>query len=329
MKFAHTIFSETFFQRFEKVFAPHLNTVGVDPRVLEHADIEIPEDQYLALWEAAGRVNPNIGLEIGSQLERNDIGALGHALFCAPNVGKALETLHRFIVVYSQDSRINYEIVKDRVLVEYTVADPALLQRRQDSEFAITAILMQLRQITGTELPPIRVDFEHPKPINTASHKRLFKCPIHFNQPVNRLHLPPEILPTPIPEGNERLYLALLPYLEHQRAARSTTDDLLSKVTRIIIAKLHQGAPTLTAVSSELGLSCRTLQRKLNGKGVEFSYLLEDVRRELALTYIQDATLSITEVSTRLGYAESGSFSRAFRRWTGQSPLQYRATRSL
>ena len=98
MKSGSTVVSENFFRRFKEVFAPYLSMLDVDSRVLERADIEIPVEQYLALWEAAGKVNPNVGLELGMQSEPDDIGALGHAIHCATTVEKALLTLQQFIM---------------------------------------------------------------------------------------------------------------------------------------------------------------------------------------------------------------------------------------
>jgi AraC-like DNA-binding protein len=325
MKPAQTIFSETFFQRFCDVFSPYLESVGIDPLVLEKADIEIPEERYIALWEAVGQSSPNIGLEIGSQTVTDDIGALGHALHCAPSVGKALEIMHRFVVVFAQKSRIDFEITSKHVTVDYQIDDPTIIYRRQDAEFAVANILRHLNLITDNCMGPSRVDFEHEKPADTSVHKRLFGCSVYFNQPTNRIYFPAEILEVPVRGGNERLYQALLPYLERQRDARTEPTELLPRITHIIAANLTDGTPSLEAVSGQLGLASRTLQRRLNALGIEFSFLLENVRRDLAMSYMKSSKYSATEVAMLIGYADSASFSRAFRRWAGQTPQQYRA----
>ncbi|UXY50620.1 AraC-like transcriptional regulator QhpR [Pseudomonas tohonis] len=326
MKSVRTVLSENFFRRFSEVFAPHLGPLGIDPRVLERADIEIPGEQYVALWEAAAQPNPNVGLELGMQSEVDDFGALGHALGCATSIEAALQTLQRFIVIFAQESVFDFEIDTRTVMVEYRVIAPTILHRRQDAEFAIASVLRMLNLLTGSSLRPLRMEFEHPRPADVSVHKRIFQCPLYFGQPSNRIFLPADILQLPVARGNERLYRALEPYLERERQERSVSDELLAQITRMIAAGMSSGAPSLVEICEQLGLSRRTLQRRLKDHGIEYSALVEDVRRELALAYIKDSDYSMTEISLLVGYSESGSFTRAFRRWTGQSPQQYRTS---
>lgn len=324
MKSVRTVMSENFFRRFRDVFAPHLSAVGMDTRVLERADIEIPGEQYVALWEAAGTVNPDIGLDLGNQTEANDFGALGHALHCAPSVEKALRMLEQFIIVFAQESVINFECESRSAYVEYQIIAPTILYRRQDSEFTIASIFHQINLLTDCMIKPLRVDFEHAKPADISAHKRIFRCPIHFNQPSNRLHLSLDTLRLPVSHANERLHEALEPYLERQRKERVISDDILPQITRMIASGMSSGNLSLVEISEQMGVSRRTLQRRLKDQGIEFSSLIEDVRRELALAYMQGSDYSVTEISLLVGYSESSSFTRAFRRWTGQSPQQYR-----
>ncbi|WP_440466476.1 AraC family transcriptional regulator [Pseudomonas sp. YH-1] len=326
MRSARTVLSENFFRRFRSCFEPYLGPLGIDPQVLERADVEIPGEQYVALWEAAAQSSPSVGIELGIQTEADDFGALGHALYCAPSVEKALKTLQQFIVVFAQESMFDYELDGRELIVEYQVTIPTVVQRRQDAEFAITSVLRMLNLITSSNLRPTRMDFEHERPADTSVHKQVFQCPLYFNQPSNRIHFPLETLQLPVVRGNERLYRALEPYLERERQQRAVSDELLSQVTRMIAAEMSSGAPSLDEISEQLNLSRRTLQRRLKEHGIEYSSLVEDVRRELALAYIKDSDYSMTEISLLVGYAESGSFTRAFRRWTGHSPQQYRST---
>lgn len=124
MKSGRTVVSENFFRRFKEVFAPYLSMLDVDSRVLERADIEIPVEQYLALWEAAGKVNPNVGLELGMQSEPDDIGALGHAIHCATTVEKALLTLQQFIIVFAQESNISWSSIVERSVLNTVLPIP-------------------------------------------------------------------------------------------------------------------------------------------------------------------------------------------------------------
>jgi AraC-like DNA-binding protein len=325
MKPQQTVLSEDFFRRFSRAFAPHLASIGVDKQVLERADIEIPCEQYVALWEAAARSNPNIGIELGILTEANDFGALGHALACASSVEAALQALHRFIVVFTQGAEFSFEVSDHTISIEYQITNPTTQHYRQDSEFSLTCVLRMLNLLTGCSTRPTRVDFTHPRPADISAHKRIFQCPLYFKQPSNRIHLPVDILHLTAEKSNERLYTALEPYLEQKRRERTESDELLVQITRIIAAGMSSCTPSLFEVCQQLRLSRRTLQRRLKERGLEYSVLVEDVRRELAMAYIKDSGYSMTEISLLIGYSESASFTRAFRRWTGQSPHQYRA----
>lgn len=324
MNTSSTIISETFFKRFHTVFEPYLNIAGVDPSVLTSSDVEIPEFSYIELWDVVSRDNPNVGLEVGSCIEIDNIGALGYAIYSSQTMKMALEILSKFIVVFSQQSRIDFSITGTKIVISYSIEDPTFLYHKQDSEFSISAILKILNLITGDNVLPERVDFKHRKPEDTSFHKDIFRCPIYFNQEENRLYFSSVILSLPIICRNERLFVALEPYLEQQRKKRISTDNLLLRIKSVICSDLNLGPPSLLLVSKQLGMSVRTLQRKLSFLGVDFSVLVENVRRDLAVEYLINTAKSITEISLSLGYSESGSFSRAFRRWTGYSPLQYR-----
>lgn len=324
----HTIISEHFFRRFESTFAPYLSQVGIDAAVFERPDIAVSERKYIALLETIARDGqPNLGLDIGRTIELDDLGPMGHALSHGTSVSQVLDALSRFMTVFSQASRVMRTDRTDRILITYRLMEPTILARRQDAEFAVSAILTFLQRITGEEIKPVRVDFEHPRPDCTRQHLAQFGCPVHFEQPSNTLHFAPEVMSLPVPQGNSRLFEALNPYLESQLQQRALADPTLLLITEFVAQNLAHGKVSLSAVSEHLATSPRTLQRKLRKHGLEFHQLLNGIRRDLALAYLECPEHSITQIAARLGYAESSAFSRAFRRWTGHTPLQHRQQR--
>jgi AraC-like DNA-binding protein len=106
--------------------------------------------------------------------------------------------------------------------------------------------------------------------------------------------------------------------------ARLPADDFLSTLQGAIVSSMHQGDPSIGCVATRLGLTSRTLQRRLESDGLVFQKVLEDLRHEMALRYLDSSRLSITEVSQLLAYADASAFGRAFRRWTGHSPAAFR-----
>ena len=321
-----TILAEDFFRLNAELFAPYLHEVGLDEQVLHSPDSEIPLARYIALWEVLGReVDPAIGLRIGSSTHSSALGAFGHALRSAPSIPLMLRCLSHFIVVFSHATRVGVEEDQQGVKLSYQITEASIVQRRQDAEFSLALALTLIREITGdARLVPLRIDFEHAAPADLSVHRELFQCPLYFDQPDNRGYFSHELLALPVRTGDSRLFSALQPFLEEQRQRRVAPSDLLSRLGHHIASSLSSGGTSLELMARSLGMGPRTLQRRLAEQQVEFSQLVEDVRRALARQYVAGGEYSITEVALLLGYAEASSFSRAFRRWTGQSPQAYR-----
>lgn len=323
-----TILAEDFFRRNAALFAPYLGEVGLDERLLHAPDTEIPLARYIALWEVLGRkVDPAIGLRVGSRTDSSALGAFGHALRSAPSMPLMLRCLSHFIVVFSHATRVGVEEGGEEVMLSYQITDPGITERRQDAEFSLALALALIREVTGdAQLVPLRIDFEHPEPTDLSLHHALFRCPLHFNQPDNRGYFARELLERPVRTGDPRLFSALQPFLEAQRQSRAAAVDLLGLLGHHIASSLGSGGTSLALMARSLGMSPRTLQRRLAEQQVEFSQLVEEVRRTLATEYVARPDYSIAEIALLLGYAEASSFSRAFRRWTGQSPQACRQT---
>lgn len=324
----HTVFAESFFRSNAELFAPFLAEAGLDERILHACDVEIPAAKYLEFWELLGRkLDASIGLRIGIQTASTTLGAYGHAIRSAPSMFLALRSLSHFAVVFAQGLQVDVHIDAQQVVLSYQITDPGLvvLPRRQDTEFSIGLFLSLLREVTGNpQLRPERVDFEHAAPADLAFHLELLACPLHFQQPDNRLYFPLTLLDMPIRTADPRLFQALEPFLEQQRLGRAAASDFLNQLSYHIASSLGSGGASLEMVAKSMGLSQRTLQRRLGEHQLEFRLLVEEVRRSLAEAYVARAEYSLTEVALLLGYAETSSFSRAFRRWTELSPQQYR-----
>ncbi|SIP93844.1 AraC family transcriptional regulator [Aquipseudomonas alcaligenes] len=321
----HTIYTESFFQQRLKLFEPFLQDAGLDHSVLARADCAIPLSRFVALWELlAGKVDPDIGVQVGAEPTWHSLGAFGHVVRSAPNIAAALACMSRYIVVHSQATRLDAYMTAEHVVIDYQLTDPTIIKRRQDAELSISLIATNLREITGCELYPVRVEFEHAAPSRITVHRDIFRCPVVFSSGSNRLYYSLDLLERPLLTADARLHEVLVAGIEEQRQARLAESDLISHLSQIIAARLPYGYVSLEQVARSEGMSARTLQRRLGEQQIEFSVLVEDVRRALALQYVTDSGHNLTEVALMLGYSEASSFSRAFRRWTELTPQQYR-----
>jgi AraC-like DNA-binding protein len=145
---------------------------------------------------------------------------------------------------------------------------------------------------------------------------------VHFEQPINALEFARADLEDRLPSGNAELARGndevLMRYL-----ARLEQSRVSSRVQQALLEALPDGAPSKTAIARGLGMSARNLQRHLADEGTSFKVLLTEARVSLARTYVEQRRLSVTEIAFVLGFADTSTFSRAFKRWTGQSPRGY------
>lgn len=321
----HTIYTEALFQQRLKLFKPFLYEAGLDESVLLRPDCAVPLSRFVALWELlGGKVDPDIGLLMGAEPSSHVYGAYGHVIRSAPDLPAALACMSRYIVVHSQATRLDVHITARHVVIDYQLTDPTIIHRRQDAELSLSLIASSLREITGVELYPQRVEFEHPVPSRTSVHHDVFRCPVGFSAASNRLYYALDLLERPLLTADARLHKVLVAGMEEQRRARLAESDLIGHLSQVIAARLPHGEVSLEQVARSEGMSPRTLQRRLGEQQIEFSALVEDVRRALALEYVSRSRHNLTEVALMLGYSEASSFSRAFRRWTQLTPQQYR-----
>ena len=321
----HTVFCESLFVRNAALFAPYLGAVGLGEKVLTSPDAEIPLSQYMALWEVVGReVSPSVGLQTGARAQSSDWGAYGYAARSAPSMQLALRCLSHFYAVLAQGARTEVSVNDSFVTLIYQVVDPLITERRQDTEYTTSAALAILRELTKcSSLKPVRVEFEHDRLGDLSVYQDVFSCPVVFNQPDNRMVFARSLLDMPILTADTRLFQALEPFLQRQHSAR-VESELLGRMAAHIASGLGSGGVSIEWVASSMNMGVRTLQRRLSEQGLDFTQVVEDVRRSLAEEYVARSDYSFTHIALLLGYSEASSFSRAFRRWTQLTPLKYR-----
>ena len=324
-----TIFSEGIFARFEDQFRPFVAELDIPESVFTRRDVEVPSHKYAELLETVARhANPHIGLDLGESLEPRDLGVMGHAMSASATVGEALSVVSRYLYVLSQSNTMRLDIGEDAVVCTYavTILQPELV--RQDAEMALGWTTSIIRTLSGKNFRPRLVEFCHGPLENTRRHYSVFGCDVLFGRRNNRLHFSRNVLDFPILSADKGLFEALVYFLDSQLCLRSEEDDLLAKVRHLISISLGEGLPDLNQIASQLGMSGRTLQRKLRDEGLAFADLVDEIRYAIAQDYVSHSEFSLTDISMMLGYGELSSFSRAFKRWAGKSPESIRKSLS-
>jgi AraC-like DNA-binding protein len=200
---------------------------------------------------------------------------------------------------------------------------------RHQMEFWATALLRMLRELTGTHLVPERVSFSHRRSEGCAELGAFFGCDIQFDAPRDDILFERRVGALPVLNADPHLSNLLLDYCEEVlSSAQRQRESLRSRIENIIAPILPHGTCQIGDVARRLGLSPRTLARRLESEGVTFSEVLQQLRRDLAARYLTEERLSISQIAWLLGYREVSAFSHAFKRWTGSAPREATRRRS-
>ncbi len=283
---------------------------------------------FCRLFEELARQtgNENFGLWFGNQFQPRDLGMWGYAAVSAPTLGASLECLVGLFRYHQESSVMQLRVDTDGLArLEYQITDPSIIERRQDAELSLGMFLNVVRECCGVHWSPEEVHFEHPKPENAREHEVAFGAPVYFSQRTNALLFRPGDLERPMPSRDLRLLAVMQTCLEQLGSRPSQDDMLLDRIRTAVRMRLPEGCPSLKQIADELRAPVSVIHQDLSAAGLTYKEMVEEVRRDLALSYTRQQHLPLSEIAMLLGYSELSAFSRAFRRWTGTAPREYRA----
>jgi len=270
--------------------------------------------------------DPFFGLKEEKYFLPSHIGPLGFAWLASTSLRSAMERLQRYIKVLHENLEIEITEKQNTLVISATVGSPyANPVYRDDAQLAI--LTRMCRFIAGEEWNPERVTYVHPPPADTSYYFQLFRCPVEFNAERNSMHVDRRKAEKRLTGSNKQL-AQLNEHIVVRYLACQAKRDIVNQVKTAILEKLGEGSVTEMTIADELHMSTRNLNRKLAAENTSFKALLLEIRAELAGQYINDTSLTLTEISYMLGFSEISSFSRAFKRWTGQSPSEARKAHS-
>jgi AraC-like DNA-binding protein len=295
----------------------------IDPAHLREPESRLPVSRFVELLElaAAQAKDDALGLHLCSRQPLSILGAIAEIYLRSPNCLTAIQAGISSMSLHQEGATLELTMDGRHAVCAYTVRSPYLIECRQDTELAIARMLRFGRAIgRRPDFVPTAVFFEHPAPRNIAEHRRVFGAPIYFSQSCSGLVFPKALLQPPM-KGSHRSSLT------RHLTVNSPSPlpiDLPDQIRRHIARVIRHGRTSINECAAAFGWHVRTLQRRLKTAGVTYDALLETTRRDLALYYLRQGHLSLTEIGSLLGYAELSTFSRAFRRWSGCSPQAFR-----
>ncbi|AYC31773.1 AraC family transcriptional regulator [Pseudomonas cavernae] len=267
---------------------------------------------------------PALGLVLGQRLNVSTHGILGYAVLSSANLGKAIQFALKYYRVLGLTFEL--EMVEDGDCVELRASEsmPLGALNRFAAESLLTSLYTIARFLVGGELQGVQVGFAYPPPSYAPRYQAVFAAPVAFEQPYHRLSLPRAYLQRPMALANPATVQMCEQQCEALLASLDVQDALLTRVRRLLLARPGD-FPDLDSAARALHTSGRSLRRHLADMGTSYQQVLDDVRKRLALEYLGTTHLPLFEIASLLGFSDPSNFRRAFKKWTGKLPSDYRA----
>jgi AraC-like DNA-binding protein len=304
-----------------------LQALQLDRSIFAKSDGFMPCAVFARILEEAARVTGDacFGLHFGERFNPKNIGPLSYVVLNSPTVAAGDENAARYLKLYNQAATVSRTIEGERAYLQYVLSGlEAIEARRQQNEYSMAIRLNTIRMMVGSQWTPLEVQFAHPEPAQMTEHLRVFGAPVLFGYLSNNFVIEREFLDRQVPAADQRLYRIIKRYLERILEEMPPEHGVLPSVRRAIAESMRDGEPNLARVAKKMAMSPRTLQRQMKEHDVEFKGLVDDTRRRFAMGYLRDRRNTLTEIAFLLGYSEASAFTRAFKRWTGATPLAYR-----
>lgn len=305
------------------------HTAGLAPAALFPLPESLAARDYIALLDAGARLSGDVhfGLHVGERVRPATFSVYGLVLMACRDFGQALEQTQRYEQLAHDLGRSHLTLEGADALYGWTSHYPGASRHLVESVFA--GIRVFGSWLAGAPLMPRQISFCHRSDAPLEEYVRVLGAAPQCGAGANVARFDAGLLTMPVPNADPSLYPVLRQHAERLLVERTAAaDGIRAQVRAIVIRTLAQGQARLTLVAAQLGMSPRTLQRKLAETGASFQELLDGVRFELARDYLRRRELGLVDIAFLLGYQEQSAFTHAFREWAGMNPGAWRDSAS-
>jgi len=307
---------------------PLLEQYGLESARLAEPRARLSIPRYMRLGHAAIQLTgePGLGLSMGQHTRMSQVGLAGVTAAQAPNVREAARAMIRFEPLYAYNYRGQSSFHEDArgAWLRFYSINPYNAYNRFVVDSVLAGWASQLGALAGQPLQVEKVEIEFPAPRYAEHYQALFGCPVEFASGANQLRLDQASLGLRNPEHCPSTWRHLLEICERELEQLTRTRSLRERISQLLGPLLHGREPDLEELAARLQLPTWTLRRKLAEEGTQYRAILNDTRRDLAMAYIRDTELAFGEIAYLLGFASAEAFQRAFKRWSGQTPGEFR-----
>lgn len=293
--------------------------------ILENDSKYAPTNPFFELYEIIDQqLDPGFSIRVGQQMILDDYDVLGLAWKTCLSPRDMFKRCERFFILMT-DTQL-YKVQDEGETGSITIYRDAPRRGIEISnESSIVATLTVIHKITGVDIRPVKVSFAHSKPDKIDPYEDYFSCPVHFGQKYNRLVFRSEDLDTKSLKADRSINQFMMERLQEKaEGIEVSANKLLNDTQNLIKDALPSGIPFAAEIGRHLGMSTRTLSRRLSEKGMNYRQLVQNTQLEISTELLKNTSETVSEIAFQAGFSEQSAFNRAFKRWTGKSPLEYR-----
>lgn len=299
--------------------------LGVDETYLYSAQLRTPHSAQAFFWQLLEDMtgDPDIGLHLGQALPPYKGQVLEYLFLSSPTFGEGLRRSLNYQRLLSDAANSDFVVEGDECYLLLDAATDEIKRLRHFNECFVQGLITFFRFVTEDRFKPSRVEFQHERQAGRDKVEAVLNCPVRFGARQNRLYFSKELLSHSSPHAEPEL-LALHEQFASEQVARLEKQDIVGQVERIVAELLESGEVTLETVASRLEIKPRTLRTRLSEAETSFNQVLADFRYRLARKLLATTDESIDEIVYLTGFSEPSTFYRAFKRWSGMTPIEYR-----
>jgi AraC-like DNA-binding protein len=267
----------------------------------------------------------HLGLLIGQQIGLHSVGMVGLLVKYSPDVGTALRNLVNFQHLHVRGAVTSLETGGELAILHYEIYQPGVEATAQIGDGAIASLFNIMRELCGPDWRPAEIRFTHSQPSDVRPYRNFFHAPLTFDAEQNAVVFAADCLNQKLSAADPELHSML----QKQIVALETRfgDDLPMQVRSVLRTALLTGQARSDQIAALFSIHSRSLCRRLNKFGTSFQMLLDEGRFEIARQMLEDTRMDVNQIAVALDYADASAFTRAFRRWSGTTPAQWRENR--
>lgn len=302
---------------------------GFEPSAIEDSDNRLPFSCYVNLMRAAKAITGDaaLALHYGETVGMSELSIVGLLMEASATIGEAYLQMRRYGSLAMETDAISegprFEMINEEGRLFLVDRQAASSEFPELTEGAFAWLICGSRRYLD-HAPVIAVQFTWEKPSYWKEYERIYQCPVEYGARWNALEMRPESLGWKVAQNPAYVFGMLTERADALLAELEAARTVSGRLQGMLAAVLHHGDISADAMAEEMGYSRQTLFRKLKEEGTSYTELLDNLRRRLAMEYLKGAKASVNETAYLVGFSDAASFSRAFKRWTGETPGNFR-----